>query len=74
MDHAGQPGFLATRFLKNIEDKPIPSIAEVIDLTNTFKMVAYGIQLSEETAVGQYPMESLDVIDRIILEIDSEIK
>ncbi|MCH7501544.1 MAG: hypothetical protein IH886_16360 [Nitrospinae bacterium] len=66
--------FLATQFLKNMEDKPIPSIAEVIDLTNTFKMGAYGIQLSEETAIGKYPMECLDVIDRIIREIDSEIK
>lgn len=66
--------FLATQFLKNMEDKPIPSIAEVIDLTNTFKMGAYGIQLSEETAIGQYPMECLDVVARIIREIDSEIK
>ncbi|MGP0630180.1 pyruvate kinase [Nitrospina sp. 32_T5] len=66
--------FLATQFLKNMEDKPIPSIAEVIDLTNTFKMGAYGIQLSEETAIGKYPMECLEVIKRIIQEIDSEIK
>jgi pyruvate kinase len=66
--------FLATQFLKNMEDKPVPSIAEVIDLTNTFKMGAYGIQLSEETAIGQYPMECLDVVARIIREIDSEIK
>ena len=35
---------------------------------------AKGIQLSEETAIGQYPMECLDVVDRIIREIDSEIK
>ncbi len=66
--------FLATQFLKNMEDKPVPSIAEVIDLTNTFKMGAYGIQLSEETAIGKYPMECLDVVARIIREIDSEIK
>ena len=66
--------FLATQFLKNMEDKPIPSIAEVIDLTNTFKMGAYGIQLSEETAIGKYPSECLDVVARIIREIDSEIK
>ena len=66
--------FLATQFLKNMEDKPVPSIAEVIDLTHTFKMGAYGIQLSEETAIGQYPMECLDVVARIIREIDSEIK
>lgn len=66
--------FLATQFLKNMEDKPVPSIAEVIDLTNTFKMGAYGIQLSEETAIGKYPMECLEVVARIIREIDSEIK
>ena len=29
-------------------------------------MGAYGIQLSEETAIGKYPMECLDVVARIV--------
>ncbi len=66
--------FLSTQFLKNMENSPVPSIAEIIDLYNTLKMGVYGIQLSEETAVGKYPEKCLDVIKKIIQEIDSEIK
>ena len=65
--------FLATQFLKYMEEKPIPSIAEVIDLYNTLKMGVYGIQLSEETAVGAHPEKCLEVIDRILEEIKVEV-
>jgi len=64
--------YLATQFLKNMEEKPIPTIAEVIDLYNTLKMGVMGIQLSEETAVGAYPAECLDVIDRVQRTIEQE--
>jgi len=64
--------FLATQFLKNMEDKPIPTIAEIIDMYNTFKMGIYGIQLSEETSIGKYPKECLEVIRRVMQEINSE--
>lgn len=66
--------FLSTQFLKNMEEKPIPTIAEIIDLYNTFKTGVFGIQLSEETSVGKYPLECLNVVKRVIKEIDSEIK
>ena len=65
--------FLATQFLKNMEEKPIPTIAEVIDMYNTFKMGVYGVQLSEETAIGKYPRECLDTINHILKEIEAEI-
>ena len=64
--------FLATQFLKNMEEKPIPTIAEIIDMYNTFKMGIYGIQLSEETSIGKYPKECLEVIRRVADEINSE--
>jgi len=65
--------FLATQFLRNMVDKPVPSIAEVIDLYNSFKMGIYGVQLSEETAIGKYPGNCLEVIKTISQEIDSEV-
>lgn len=49
--------YLATQFLKNMERYPVPLIAEVIDLHKTLKAGVQGIQLSEETAVGSYPVE-----------------
>lgn len=64
--------FLATQFLKNMQEKPVPTIAEVIDMYNTMKAGIYGIQLSEETAIGKYPKKCLDIINSIVDEIADE--
>ncbi len=66
--------FLATQFLKTMEVNPIPTIAEVIDLYNTLKMGVYGIQLSEETAIGAHPVKCLSVIHDLLNEIVQELK
>jgi len=54
--------YLATQFLKNMETKPVPLISEVIDLCKTVKSGIAGIQLSEETAVGKYPVECVKMV------------
>lgn len=54
--------FLATQFLKNMENSPVPSIAEVIDLYKTISQGVYGIQLSEETAIGKYAVECVKLV------------
>ena len=64
--------FLATQFLKNMELNPIPTIPEVIDMYNTLRSGVYGLQLSEETAIGKYPKECLHTIVKLMDEIDSE--
>ncbi|MDP3974426.1 MAG: pyruvate kinase [bacterium] len=64
--------FLATQFLKTMENMPIPTIAEVVDLTNTLKQGIHGIQLSEETAIGQYPLECLNLIEQIEKNVSNE--
>lgn len=66
--------FLATQFLKTMEINPIPTIAETIDLYNSLKSGIYGVQLSEETAIGQYPDLCLNVINEQIEEIKNEYK
>lgn len=53
---------LATQFLKNMETKPIALIPEIIDLCRTVQLGITGIQLSEETAVGKYPVECVRLI------------
>lgn len=57
--------FLATQFLKTMEKMPIPTIAEVMDLTHILKQGIHGIQLSEEIAIGKYPLECLKLIGDI---------
>jgi len=64
--------FLATQFLKSMEYNPIPTFPEVIDLYNTLKTGIYGIQLSEETAVGKYPKECVDVVFDTLKKIKEE--
>ena len=68
----GKKVFLATQFLKSMEHNPVPTIPEVIDMYNTLKSGIYGIQMSEETAVGKYPKNCLDTIVGLMDEINSE--
>lgn len=64
--------FLATQVLKNMEAKPVPTIAEINDLWTVSKMGVYGVQMSEETAVGMYVRECVDVLERMDEEIIHE--
>lgn len=61
---AGKNVFLATQFLKNMEHYPVPLIAEIIDLHKTIKAGISGIQLSEETAMGKYPVDCVRTVFR----------
>ena len=54
--------FLATQFLKSMTYKRVPLIAEIMGLYNDISLGITVIQLSEETAVGNYPKECIDVI------------
>ena len=54
-----------------MELNPIPTIPEVIDMYNTMQSGIYGIQMSEETAVGEYPKECLQMIENIMEEVES---
>jgi pyruvate kinase len=71
---SNRPVFLATQVLKYMEEKPVPTIAEIVDLYNNVRMGIYGIQLSEETAVGKFPRECLEVIDRVVAEVAKDRK
>lgn len=57
----GVKTFMATQILYNMVQYPIPLMAE---LTALYDIARYadGLQLSDETAVGQYPFEVLDVV------------
>ncbi len=63
---------MATQILKNMEEKPIPTIAEIDDLYNISKSGVYGIQLSEEIAVGKYVQECIKILNLMKNEINFE--
>ncbi|MBD5538112.1 MAG: hypothetical protein HDQ99_21215 [Lachnospiraceae bacterium] len=64
--------FLATQVLKNMELKPIPTIGEIEALYEIYKSGVYGVQMSEETAVGKYVKETVAVLNDMFSAIKEE--
>ena len=64
--------FLATQGLKNMETKPIPTIGEIEALYEIMKSGVYGVQMSEETAVGRYVPECVHLLEQMDREIMAE--
>ena len=64
--------FLATQVLKNMESKPIPTIGEIEALYEIYKSGVYGVQMSEETAVGKYVKETVGVLNDMFRSVNEE--
>ena len=68
----GKDVFLATQCLKSMETRPIPLIPEILDLSSSIQQGISGIQLSEETAVGLYPLECIRLVWQIYNQFKSQ--
>jgi pyruvate kinase len=64
--------FLATQVLKNMESKPLPTIGEIEALYEIYKSGVYGVQMSEETAVGKYVKETVNVLHDMFDVVNEE--
>src|SRR4051812_10085371 len=66
----GRPVIVATHMLESMIENPLPTRAEVTDVANAVFEQADAIMLSGETTVGKYPLQCVQVFERIASRIE----
>ncbi|MEO8637949.1 MAG: pyruvate kinase [Candidatus Taylorbacteria bacterium] len=71
---AGKPSITATQMLISMMDKVTPTRADVTDVANAILQGSDAVMLSEETAVGKFPIEVITMMEKIVVEAEKHMK